>query len=86
VDRLYEDLGATPDQQIDEAILREVGDSILAIEVAYERCQRALATAADHRADPLVTKALEEASAQLADTRRRLHQGTYLRSSQQRLL
>jgi len=86
VDRLYEDLGATPDQQVDEAILREVGDSILAIEVAYERCQRALASAAAHQADPLVIKALEEASAQLADTRRRLHQGTYLKSSQQRLL
>lgn len=86
VDRLYDDLGVTPDQRVDEVILREVGDSILAIEVAHERCQRALASAADQHADPLVIRALEEACAQLADTRRLLHQGTYLKSSQQRLL
>jgi hypothetical protein len=86
VDRLYEDLGATPEQRIDEAVFREVGDSILAIEVALERCRRALASATDQHADPLVIRALEDACAELADTRRRLHQGTYLKSSQQRLL
>jgi hypothetical protein len=86
VDRLDLDLSVTANQQVDEAILREVGDSILAIEVAHERCQRALASAARHRADPLVIQALEDATAQLAETRRRLHQGTYLRSTQQKLL
>jgi hypothetical protein len=86
MDRLFSDLTASPDQQQDEAALREVGETLLSIAAAHDRCVRALAEARDREADPLVVRALEEASAELAEVRRKLHQSTYLRSAQQRML
>lgn len=68
-----------------EAMLREVGETILSIEAAERRCRRALA-AVDADVEANVRLALERTADALGEVRRGLQQGTYLAADQQRLL
>ncbi len=68
-----------------EAMLREVGETILSIEAAERRCRRALA-AVDTDVEANVRLALERTADALGEVRRGLQQGTYLAADQQRLL
>lgn len=72
------------DQQSREALMAEVGDTILAIEMAERRCAHALADLA-HDAEPNVRLALEDAAAGLARVRLHLQQRAYFGRDQQRL-
>ena len=69
-----------------ESTMREVGESELAIEGASRRLSQAVAEVTRLGADPNVVIALETAIGELDVIRRRLHQGTYLRGAQQRML
>lgn len=72
-------VGLTPDQIDREASLRELGESMLAIEAATDRVRRAVHTLTSRdRSDRVVIDLLERTIRDLESTRRRMHQEGYL--------
>lgn len=68
-----------------EAVLREVGETLMAIESALGRAQRAAAALPDGT-EPNIRLALERVATRLDDARRSLYQDAHLAGSQQQLL
>lgn len=66
--------------------MREVDETLLNIETAIRRAQRARTTIAKARGDSNFVLALETASSALDVVRRQLFQETYFGDSQQRLV
>ena len=76
----------TPEQASREAALREVGETLLNIESAIRRADRAKREIARMSDEPNFVIALDAAIASLETTRRVLHQETYFGSAQHRLI
>ena len=76
----------SPEQVAREAALREVGETLLNIETAIRRADRARREIARAGSEPNFVLALDAAIAALEATRRDLHQETYFGSAQHRLV
>ncbi len=76
----------TPEQASREAALREVGETLLNIEAAIRRADRARREIARTGLEPNFVIALDTAITSLEATRRVLHQETYFGPAQHRLI
>lgn len=76
----------TPAQVAQEAAMREVADTLLNIEQAIKRADRARRTVAVSGREPNVEVALSAAVDQLEQVRKDLFQGAYFGGDQQRLI
>lgn len=76
----------TPEQSAREAALREVGETLLNIETAIRRADRARREIARSGSEPDFVLSLDAAIAGLETIRRTLHQETYFGSAQHRLV
>jgi hypothetical protein len=74
------------DQAARESALREVGETLLNIETAIRRADRARREIGRTGTEPNFVLALDAAIAALEETRRTLHQETYFGSAQHRLV
>jgi len=73
----------SPEQAGHEAALREVSETILNIEAAIQRAQRARGSLVAGRAAPNLVHAMTQAIGDLETAQRNLHQRTYLAANQQ---
>lgn len=76
----------TPQQAAHEAAMAEVEETLLNIEQAIRRADRAHRAVGSRSADANLELALKEALGQLESTRKALFQATYFSSDQQRLI
>ncbi len=76
----------SPEREAREADLREVGETILNIEQAVRRADRARREIAKTGREPGFVLALDEAIRTLESARRKLQQDTYFADPQQRLI
>lgn len=74
--------GIDEDQTSREATLRELGESMAAIEAAAKRIDRSIKTLKLRNDDPSIIAALERCLLDLLASRRRLHHDGYLSAPQ----
>ncbi|MFN2625342.1 MAG: hypothetical protein ABR520_04575 [Mycobacteriales bacterium] len=80
------DLERSPEQVAHEAVMTEVAETLLNVEQAIRRAERARRTVAVSGRDPNRELALTELVTRLEELRRNFFQATYFAADQQRLL